>query len=138
MEYIKTSHSICAIGYHLIWCTKYRHKVLAGIVEVECRKIFAEVCIQNEWKMRSVEIMPDHVHLFIQTNHLVSPGEIVKNLKSISAVYLFTKFPDLKSKKFWGSGLWSKGTYYSTVGHISEETVQKYIESQKERVHPRP
>jgi len=48
-------------------------------------------------------------------------------------VHIFNKFPKLKGRKFWGSGLWSRGTYYASVGHISEESVRKYIESQKER-----
>ena len=56
-----------------------------------------------------------------------------KTLKSISAVHLFNLFPALKSRKFWGSGFWSRSTYYPTVGHIAEETVRTYIEMQKER-----
>jgi len=131
MEIIKTKHSICSIGYHLIWCTKYRKPILKNIVEVELRNIFGQSCSQYNWKLRSMEIMPDHVHLFVQCDHETAPVNIVKTLKSISAVYIFTKFPYLKGQAFWGSGLWSKGAYYSTVGHISEELVKKYIESQK-------
>ena len=131
METIKTKHSITKIGYHLIWCTKFRQPILKNIVEVECKKIFADICITYGWKIRNVEIMSDHVHLFIQCDHTISPIQIVKTLKSISAIYLFTKFPNLKGQKFWGSGLWSKGAYYSTVGHISEEVVQRYIKNQK-------
>jgi putative transposase len=77
--------------------------------------------------------MPDHVHLFIQADPFTAPFEIVRRIKSISAVYLFTKFPDLKKQKFWGSGLWSHSTYYNSVGHISEEMVKRYIDSQKHR-----
>jgi hypothetical protein len=62
------------------------------------------------------------------------PVEIAKAMKSISAVYIFTKFPDLKKRKFWGSGLWSKGTFYSSVGGVSEEAVKRYIETHKDRV----
>lgn len=138
MEKIKKNHSICSIGYHLIWTTKFRHQILKNAVEIETKKIFAEVCIQYEWLLRTIEVMPDHVHLFVQTDHLTRPVDIVKTIKSISAVHLFHRFPDLKKQKFWGSGLWSDGTYYSTVGHISEETVQKYISNQKNGSHPHP
>jgi putative transposase len=69
--------------------------------------------------------------MFIRTDHITAPVEIAKTLKSISAVYLFTTFPKLKAKKFWGSGLWSRSTYYGTVGNVSEETVKKYIEDQQ-------
>jgi putative transposase len=77
--------------------------------------------------------MPDHVHIFVQADHTTAPVTIAKTLKSISAVHLFNKFPDLKKRKFWGSDLWSQGTYSATVGHISENAVKKYIETQKER-----
>jgi len=56
-----------------------------------------------------------------------------QTLKSVSAVYIFEKFPKLKGRKFWGSGLWSRGTYYATVGSISEESVKKYIDNQKRK-----
>jgi putative transposase len=80
-----------------------------------------------------MEILPDHVHMFVQANHLTAPVEIAKTLKSISAVHIFGRFPKLKGRRFWGSGLWSRGTYYASVGHISEESIRKYIDSQKER-----
>ena len=117
----------------MVWCTKYRHAVLKDAIEVELKRILAETCRQYEWKLQSLEIMPDHVHIFLQTDPTTAPVQIAKTLKSISAVHLFNLFPALKSRKFWGSGLWSRGTYYATVGHIAEETVRKYIEMQKER-----
>ena len=84
-------------------------------------------------RIESLEIMPDHVHIFVQADPQTAPVEIAKTLKSISAVNLFNRFPKLKSRKFWGSGLWSRGTYYAMVGHITEEAVKKYIETQKSR-----
>jgi putative transposase len=77
--------------------------------------------------------MPDHVHIFVQADHTTAPVEIAKTLRSISAVHIFNKFPTLKGRKFWGSGLWSRGTYYASVGHISEDALRKYIQTQKER-----
>lgn len=131
MEYIKTNHSVCQIGYHLILVTKYRHQVLVNEVEVKLKRILSEICISYGWKIKNIEIMPDHVHLFIQTDHKIAPINIVNILKSTSTVYIFKEFPALKGQKFWGSGLWSKGAFYSTVGHISEDSIKKYIESQK-------
>ena len=77
--------------------------------------------------------MPDHVHIFVSAPPQTAPAEIAKTLKSISAVRIFYQFPRLKKRKFWGSGLWSPSTYFGSVGHISEETVRKYIETQKSR-----
>jgi putative transposase len=85
------------------------------------------------WELQEIEVMPDHVHIFVQADHMTAPVEIAKILKSISAVHIFHTFPKLKGRKFWGSGLWSRGTYYATVGHISEDAIRRYIESQKKR-----
>ncbi len=91
-------------------------------IEIELKKILAETCEEYGWKLETMETMPDH---------MTAPVEITKTLKSISAVYLFTTFPKLKAKKFWGSGLWSRSSYYGAVGHVSEEKVKKYIEDQQ-------
>ena len=103
------------------------------MIEIELKRILAETCTTYGWKLQSLEIMPDHVHIFVQANPETAPGGIAKTLKSISAVHLFNKFPRLKSRKFWGSGLWSRGTYYASVGHITEDAVKRYIETQKDR-----
>jgi putative transposase len=131
MKLRKNKHSVHSIGYHIIFCPKYQHQVLTGAIEIEAKRIFSEICASKDWLLLSVEIMPDHVHLFIQSDPYIAPVEIVERVKFISAVYLFTKFSSLKKQKFWGSGLWSPGTYYGTVGSISEETVRKYIDEQK-------
>ena len=95
--------------------------------------------ISSELCSRVVKnIFPDSsgcfgIHIFVQADPQTAPLEIAKTLKSISAVHLFNRFPKLKSRKFWGSGLWSRGTYYATVGHLNEETVRKYIATQKTR-----
>jgi len=131
----RNSHCVHSIGYHIVFCPKYRHQVLSGIIEIEAKKIFSEICADMKWDLHSIEVMPDHIHFFIQTDPYTAPVNIVSRLKSISAVYLFTKFPSLKKRKFWGSGLWSPGSYYGTVGAIFEATIKKYIEEQKSKMH---
>lgn len=128
-----SSHAVSKIGYHIIWVTKFRHPILTDTVDIELKHILGETCLAYGWVLHELEIMPDHVHCFIQTDHLTSPSEVAKTLKSISAVKLFTLFPRLKKQKFWGSGLWSDSTYYGSVGEISEETVRKYIQEQKRK-----
>ena len=124
-------HSVSKIGYHLVWCTKYRKPVLVNEVELTVRNIIGQACTEYGWRCVELEIMPDHVHLFIQTNPSDTPVDIVKTLKNLTAVAVFSTFPKLKSQKFWGSGLWSKGSYYATVGDASQETIIKYIQNQK-------
>ena len=131
---LKTSNRcVFSIGYHLIWCTKYRRKAFVGPVEVELKRILAETCCHYGWDLTSVEVMPEHVHLFVEATPNDRPVDIVKTLKSCSAIHLFSTFPDLKRRQFWGKSLWSKGAYYASVGHISDESVKRYIEEQKDR-----
>ncbi|MBC6433708.1 IS200/IS605 family transposase [Nostoc sp. HG1] len=121
------------MGYHIIFCPKYRHQILEGAVEVELKRILGETCKTYGWILHALEIMPDHVHVFVQADHTTAPVEIAKTMKSISAVHIFNTFKDLKKRRFWGSGMWSDGTFYSSVGGVSEEAVKRYIETQKQR-----
>lgn len=131
MKEITQNNATHRLGYHIVFCTKYRQRALEGAVEVECKKIIAEICKDNNYLLHSIEVMPDHVHVFVQLDHLTAPVYAVKMLKACSAIHLFNKFPTLKARRFWGSGLWSGGTFYSTVGAITEETVTRYINMQK-------
>ena len=131
MKLMKNGHATHQIGYHIVFCVKFRHKILINEVEMVCKRIIAEVCIDNKWKLQNLEIMPDHVHLFIQVDPLISPSRIVQIIKSISAVKLFSTFKKLKANKFWGTGLWSKSYYVGTAGNMSKNIIQKYINNQK-------
>lgn len=134
MEIKRDTHSVYEIGYHIVFCTKYRRDVLVGDIETVCRNVLAQTCVAYEWQLHDIEIMPDHVHMFISAKPNVSPMEIAKTLKSISAITLFREFPVIKRQKFWGSGMWSPSTYFGTVGHVSAETISRYIQDQKKRI----
>ena len=133
MKQMSTNHSKFFLGQHIIWCPKYRRQILKGAIEVALKQVLAETCAHYEWKLESLEVMPDHIHIFLQADPQTAPAQIAMALKSISAVQLFAMFPELKKRKLWGSRLWSRETYYVTVGHITESSVRKYIETQKLR-----
>jgi len=78
-----------------------------------------------------MEVMPDHIHIFVGAKPTVTPIDIVRVFKSIAAIELFKKYPKLKS--FYGryGSLWSVGEFISTIGNISVETIKKYIADQK-------
>jgi putative transposase len=133
MDLQKNSHQVYELGYHIIFCTKYRHDVLVGPVEIACRNIIAETCAAYGWPLEEIDVRVDHVHMFVRATPQTPPSEIAKTVKSISAVHIFHTFPRLKGRKFWGSGLWSPSTYFGSVGHISEDTVRRYIQNQKKR-----
>lgn len=131
MRKISENNCIHELGLHLVFCTKYRKPIFTGVIEIELREILGQTCAEYGWKVRALEIMPEHVHLFIQVGPEDRPNDVSRTLKSISAVHIFGKFPKLKGRKFWGSGLWSRGCYYGSVGNVNEETIKNYIENQK-------
>lgn len=120
------------IAYHLVWCVKYRRPALTGKAVDRLKEILRQVAADNGFTIEGVEVMPDHVRLFVRAtpNHVVAG--MVERLKGVSARILFNEFPELK-KELWGGHLWNPSYYAGTVGHISEEAVRKYIESQKPR-----
>jgi putative transposase len=133
LEKRKSSHSINLIGYHLVWCTKFRHPILKDGVDIIVKQAIGETCFEYNWSIKAIEVMPDHVHIFLQANPEDKPIDIVKTLKSISSVAVFYSFPKLKGQKFWGSCLWFKGSYYASVGQIFQVAIKNYILSQKSK-----
>jgi len=126
-----TKHSVYNLNYHIVFVTKYRHKVLIGDVEEYVKVRIKELCEQYGWEQLALEVMPDHIHLFVSPEPKVAPLAIATTIKSILAVDIFKKFEGLKQKKFWGSGLFSRGAYYGSAGAVSAEIIKKYIENQK-------
>jgi len=116
------------IGYHLIWCSKYRRKVLTEDVAVRLKELLLEKAQQIDVEIAQMEVMPDHVHLFVKTTPTNSPHFIVNQLKGYTSRMLREEFPFLKSRL---PCLWTRSYYCETVGHISEQAVKRYIEEQK-------
>lgn len=132
-EYKSLSHCKYLVQYHLVWCPKFRFNVLKGNVEKALKRILAEICTKYEYEILELEVMPDHVHVFMSAKPTIAPTDIVRTLKSITAIQLFKEFPALK--KFYSrcGSLWSKGYFVSTIGKVSAETIQRYIQEQKSK-----
>lgn len=77
MDVKSSSHATYKIGYHIIWCTKFRHEVLIDAIEVKAKRCIAEAHVAYGWKIPSLEVMPDHVHCFVQAPPTVAPVDIV-------------------------------------------------------------
>lgn len=125
----KKSSSVYNINYHLVFCPKYRKTILGNRVNF-LRETIETICLTKNWEILELQIMPNHIHLFISTSPFDSPTSIVKILKGISALKLFKKFPNLRNILRKGS-FWSSSYYVGTAGNVSAETIKKYIENQK-------
>ena len=127
-RYARNAGAVFTLKYHLVWCPKYRRKVLTGRIEVRLRQLLAEVADEKGMMFHAMEIMPDHVHLFVESDPTLCVAEIVNRLKGRSSRVLRQEFPTLRSRL---PTLWSRNYYAGTVGQVSRATVKRYIESQK-------
>ena len=129
MKKLKNNNtSIVNINYHLIWCPKYRRKVLVNGIDERLKVVLCEIAKEMDCEIESIEVMPDHCHIFIKATPIIPIHLIVKNLKGKSSKILRDEFPTLKSRL---PNLWTRSYYCETIGCISEETIKKYIENQK-------
>ncbi len=129
-KYHSTAHLIYSCQYHVIFCPKYRRKVLVNGIDTRLKEIFNEVASKYEFKILEIEVMPDHVHLLIDCNPRFGIINCVTRLKSISVNKINKEFPAIKKKL---PNLWTRSVFISTVGAVSLETVKKYIDDQKGR-----
>lgn len=90
------------------------------------KEIIESVVKENAWQIERLAIQPDHVHLFIQTNPYTLPTDIARLIKGRSSRDLRQEFEHLAKMP----SLWTRSTFYSTAGHVSQETINKYIEKQ--------
>lgn len=130
-QYHRASHCKYLTQYHIIWCPKFRYSVLQNGVEDTLKQILQNICEQYHYTIKALEVMPDYIHIFVDCPQTVAPCDIVRTLKSISAMELLKIYPKLRQFYAKCGVLWSSGYFVSTVGQISEATVKKYIEEQR-------
>ena len=103
---------------------------MKGAVQESARSFLLELCRTHSYECHALEIMEDHIHLFISFGPRRSVADVVKDLKGSSARYLFLTHPEIK-RFLWGGHLWNPSYYVGTAGSVSKEAIQAYIEEQK-------
>ena len=126
----RTGNAIYNLNYHVVFCPKYRKSILTGSVKDDLTLIFGTICESNNWDLMAMEIMDDHIHLFVSAIPVTSPATIVKLLKGVSARQLYLKHPELK-KQLWKGHIWSSGYYIGTAGTVSANSIREYIQGQE-------
>ena len=127
----RTAHKVSKIKYHFVFCIKYRKDLFLDNQYVEAIK---EICkgFEERYHMRfeTIGFDEDHLHFMLQSVPKYSPSQLFRLVKSITAIELFKKYPDLK-KELWGGEFWSDGGYVSTVGEgVNAEVIRNYIKNQ--------
>ena len=100
--YHSASHCKYLIQYHIIWCPKFRFSVLHGKADITLKQILQKICEDYGYRIKALEVMPDHIHIFVDVPQTVAPCDVVRTLKSKSAIELFKAYPTLK--RFYGRG----------------------------------
>ena len=123
---------VYSLQYHIVWCTKYRRKVLTGGADDDCKALLLSLSEEYRFRILAMEVMPDHIHLLIDASPQFNIPDMIRIMKGVTARKLFLLHPEMK-EKLWGGHLWNPSYCVVTVSDRSLAQVEKYIESQKEK-----
>ena len=123
---------VYSLQYHLVWCTKYRKKVLQDGIDLECRQMPEALADEYRFRITAMEVMPDHIHLLVDCRPQFYIPDMIKIMKGNMARRLFIRHPELK-EQLWGGHLWNPSYCAVTVSNRSREQVERYILTQKDR-----
>ncbi len=127
----RTPGGVCSLGLHLVWCPKYRRRILGGRIAARLDELLEQIAAEHGWQIVAKEVMPDHVHLFVRVGPADAPASVVRAFKGRTARVLRQEFPYLRSR---AKVLWSPAYFAASVGYVSETTVRRYIEHQWDAV----
>lgn len=128
-QYRHSNTSVYLLNYHFVFIPKRRRKILVGPVETRLKELLTAKCAELKWDILALEVMPDHVHLFLSAEPGVAPNQIMHALKGYTSRILRQEYPHLNTLP----ALWTRSFFVSTAGVISSKMVEKYIASQKTR-----
>lgn len=117
-------------AYHVVWCPKYRRRVIGGRMEARLKGIIAEVIEEKGAWLVELQTMPDHVHLLVEVDPQFGVHRLVKAIKGRSSRVLREEFSWLRSRL---PSLWTNSYFVATVGGAPLSVIKRYVETQKDR-----
>jgi putative transposase len=130
LRYRRTAGSVFSLKYHLVWCPKYRRRILVGEIAEELRNLLYEKAKAMDITIEALEIMPDHVHLFVGADPTEAPQHLANQFKGYTSRMLGIKFPSISRRL---PSLWSRSYYVGSIGYASEGAVKNYIARQRKK-----
>ena len=127
-EYKTNNNVVYSCKYHVVWCPKYRRKVLIDGIDTQLKELLLAYAANISVDIMELEIMPDHVHMLLEVDPQFGIHKAIKALKGYTSKILREKYPSLKSRM---PSLWTNSYFVSTVGGASLDAVKQYIENQK-------
>ncbi len=124
------AHTTHRLRVHLVWCPKYRRRVLQGAVAARLDALIRQAAEVSRWQVHDLAIQPDHVHLLLQIRPPECVASVVNGLKGGTSRVLRQEFPDLE-EFLWGDSFWADGYFAESVGQVEEAVVSRYIRQQQ-------
>lgn len=128
MEYKSNFNVVYSCKYHVVWCPKYRRKVLVGNIASRLKEIIKQTVEEKQAELLELEVMPDHVHLLVEVDPQFGIHKLIKLVKGRSSRLLRQEFPALRKRL---PTLWTNSYFVSTVGGAPLAVIKQYIENQK-------
>ena len=128
IKYKSNNNVMYSCKYHIVWCPKYRRKVLVDGIDIRLKELICSICQEIQVDVIEMEIMPDHVHLLLEVDPQFGIHKAVKTIKGKTSRILRQEFPQLKTKL---PTLWTNSYFVSTVGGAPLAAIKQYIENQK-------
>ena len=128
-NYRKTAHTTYDCKYHIVWITKYRKKVLIGVIAERIRELLRGICKENDVEIIKGHVSRDHVHLLVSVPPHLAISKLVQYLKGKSSYKLMSENKEI-SRTFWGRHLWGRGYFVATSGNVTDEVIIEYIKNQ--------
>ena len=128
-SYKQLSHTTYLCNYHVVFCPKYRFRVLYGKLGQKVKDLIRKIC---EWKGAEIiegHVSMDHVHLVLSIPPKYAVSEVIGTIKGRAAIRLFREVPEIR-KKYWGRRLWARGYFVSTIG-VNEKIIRQYVQKQE-------
>ena len=128
MQYSHSSHAVFQHRYHIVWATKYRHKILQGDLRLRIRDIIKQTCGELGVSIIKGALSHDHVHMFVAIPPKLSESDVVRRIKGRSSHRIQREFAWVK-KLYWGQRFWARGYFSTTSGNITNEVILQYLEA---------
>ena len=117
--------------FHVVFCPKYRRRILLGEVAKRLSGLFSQACEMNEWELHELNVQRDHVHMLLQINPKESLSKVMQILKGGSSIVIRKEYPELE-EFLWGDSFWGDGYFAESGGTKNETVIRNYIRNQKE------
>ena len=123
---------VYAIQYHIVWCVKYRKKIITKAIEAKLSKILNDLAHDNGFYISEFNTDKDHVHILVECSPQHYIPDMLKAMKGVSARLIMKSFPELR-EQLWGGHLWNPSYFVATVSENTETQIREYIQKQKEK-----